>query len=41
LSLFVSRVQYGAKLVATGHDFAVGDDLRVALRPSDDPVRLG
>jgi hypothetical protein len=41
LSLFASRVQYGAKLVAFDHDFAVGDELRVELRPTDDPVRLG
>lgn len=42
LSLFASRVPFGAKLVFhEGHDLAVGDRVAVALRPSDDPIRLG
>ncbi|MFB6191719.1 MAG: hypothetical protein ABEI11_00175 [Haloarculaceae archaeon] len=42
LSLFASRVPFGAKLVFhEGHDLAVGDRVTVTLRPSDDPIRLG
>ncbi|WP_129112607.1 hypothetical protein [Halegenticoccus tardaugens] len=42
LSLFAARdADYGAKLVRPGHDFAVGDEVEVTVRPSDDPVKLG
>jgi hypothetical protein len=42
LSLFASRVPFGAKVVFhEGHDLAVGDAVRVAVEPTDDPVRLG
>ncbi|WP_224333572.1 hypothetical protein [Haloprofundus halobius] len=43
LSLFLAQDSaFGAKLVFhTGHEFAVGDDVRVELAASDDPVRLG
>jgi hypothetical protein len=42
LSLFASRVEFGAKLVFhEGHDLAVGDDVRVSIRPSEDPIHLG
>ncbi|MCO8267936.1 hypothetical protein NKF06_15405 [Haloferax sp. AB510] len=40
LSLFASRVDFGTKIVCPGHDFAVGDEVSVAIRPSDDPLRL-
>ncbi|WP_266074753.1 hypothetical protein [Haladaptatus caseinilyticus] len=32
LSLFVSREQFGAKLVHPGHDFSVGDSVSVSIR---------
>ncbi|WP_224448423.1 hypothetical protein [Haloprofundus salilacus] len=43
LSLFLAQdPNFGAKLVFhTGHQFAVGDVVRVELSPSDDPIRLG
>ena len=41
LSLFLGRDRLGTKLVCPDHDFAVGDDLAVAIEPTDDPVRLG
>lgn len=42
LSLFASRVPFGAKLVFhEGHDFATGDRVEVAVEPTDEPVRLG
>ncbi|WP_416840078.1 hypothetical protein [Haloferax sp. DFSO52] len=41
LSLFASRGTFGTKIVAPGHDFSVGDDVVVTIRPSDDPIRLG
>jgi hypothetical protein len=41
LSLFASRVGVGAKLVFhEGHGFAVGEDVRVAVTPTDDRIRL-
>ncbi|WP_049967390.1 hypothetical protein [Haloferax prahovense] len=40
LSLFASRIDFGTKVVCPGHDLAVGDEVSVAIRPSDDPVRL-
>jgi len=41
LSLFASRVGIGAKLVFhEGHGFAVGDELRVTVAPTDDRIRL-
>jgi hypothetical protein len=41
LSLFLSRTQFGAKLVFhQGHDFSVGDALRVELGDCEDPIRL-
>jgi hypothetical protein len=34
--------QFGAKLVFhEGHEFGVGDEVRVELTASDDPIRLG
>jgi hypothetical protein len=42
LSLFASRVPFGAKLVFhEGHDFAVGDRIRVTIEPTEGPIRLG
>jgi len=41
LSLFVGREELGAKVVAPGHDHAVGDEVAVDVVPTDDPVRLG
>ena len=42
LSLFASRVPFGAKVVFQGgHDLYVGDRLEVTIEPVDDPVRLG
>ena len=42
LSLFAALdPEFGAKLVCPGHDFAVGDEVRVTIRDSDDPIRLG
>jgi hypothetical protein len=41
LSLFCARDTFGAKLVCPDREFAVGERVRVELRPSDDPVRLG
>ncbi|KAB1197914.1 MULTISPECIES: hypothetical protein [Haloferax] len=41
LSLFASRGTFGTKVVYPGHDFTLGDDVSVSIRPSDDPVRLG
>ncbi|MFC4358006.1 hypothetical protein ACFO0N_08610 [Halobium salinum] len=40
LSLFAGRDALGAKLVAFDHGFAVGDEVRVRIEPTDDPVRL-
>jgi len=41
LSLFCGRDELGAKLVfADGHDFEVGDELRVSIRETASPVRL-
>ncbi|WP_255198270.1 hypothetical protein [Halorarius litoreus] len=42
LSLFASQVPFGAKLVFhEGHEFAVGDAVRVRIAPTADPIRLG
>lgn len=42
LSLFASRVPFGAKLVfQEGHGFEVGDDIAVSIEPVADPIRLG
>ncbi|RYJ19582.1 hypothetical protein ELS19_00900 [Halogeometricum borinquense] len=42
ISLFAARDSgFGAKLVCPGHEFAVGDEIRVEISDSDDPVRLG
>ncbi|WP_101294038.1 hypothetical protein [Halegenticoccus soli] len=42
ISLFAARdAAFGAKLVAPDHDLAVGDEVEVSIRPSDDPIRLG
>jgi len=41
LSLFVARDHPGAKLVCPGHSFEEGDEVEVAIQPTDDPVRLG
>ncbi|WP_411964771.1 hypothetical protein [Haloferax sp. YSMS24] len=41
LSLFAARGSFGTKVVSPDHDFAVGDDVVVSIRPSDDPIRLG
>ena len=42
LSLFAARdAEYGAKLIARDVPFEVGQDVSVAIRPSDDPIRLG
>jgi hypothetical protein len=40
LSLFASRVDFGAKLVAFDHSLSVGDEVRVAIRPVDEPFHL-
>ncbi|MFB6131331.1 MAG: hypothetical protein ABEJ28_10980 [Salinigranum sp.] len=41
LSLFAARdADFGAKLICPDHGFAVGDTVRVAIRPTDDPVRF-
>ena len=42
LSLFAARdAEYGAKLIVRDAPFEVGQDVSVAIRPSDDPIRLG
>jgi hypothetical protein len=42
LSLFAAQdPAFGAKLVAFDHEFAIGDEVELAVRPTDDPVRLG
>jgi hypothetical protein len=41
LSLFVARDHPGAKIVCPDHDFSEGDEIAVAIEPTDDPVRLG
>ncbi|XVH32688.1 hypothetical protein ACNS7O_05740 [Haloferacaceae archaeon DSL9] len=42
LSLFAARdAGYGAKLVARDHDFVVGDEVEVAIEPTESPIRLG
>ncbi|WP_152039806.1 hypothetical protein [Salinigranum salinum] len=41
LSLFAARdPEFGAKLVCPDREFAVGDEVRVTVRDSDDPIRL-
>jgi hypothetical protein len=40
LSLFLGRDRLGTKLVCPDHDFAVGDELSVAIESTDEPVRL-
>jgi hypothetical protein len=42
LSLFADRTAaFGAKLVCPDQTFAVGDEVRVTVRDTDDPIRLG
>ncbi|GAB6879919.1 hypothetical protein JCM17823_21930 [Halorubrum gandharaense] len=41
LSLFASRDRLGVKLVCPDSEFAVGETVIVAVRESDDPIRLG
>jgi hypothetical protein len=42
LSLFAAQdAAFGAKLVAFDHEFAIGDEVELTVRPTDDPVRLG
>ncbi|MDS0300013.1 hypothetical protein NDI76_14800 [Halogeometricum sp. S1BR25-6] len=42
LSLFAAvDPEFGAKLVCPGREFAVGEEVRVSVRDTDDPVRLG
>lgn len=42
LSLFASRVAFGAKLVFhRGHDLSVDDAVEVAVRPTSEPIHLG
>jgi hypothetical protein len=42
LSLFAALdPEFGAKLVCPDHEFAVGDEVRITVRDSDDPIRLG
>jgi hypothetical protein len=42
LSLFAALdPEFGAKLVCPDREFAVGDEVRVTVRDSDDPIRLG
>ncbi|MDS0293884.1 hypothetical protein [Halogeometricum luteum] len=42
LSLFAAvDPEFGAKLVCPGREFAVGEEVRVEVRDTDDPVRLG
>jgi hypothetical protein len=42
ISLFAARdPDFGAKLVCPDHGFEVGDEVRVTLRDSDEPIRLG
>jgi len=42
LSLFASQGAFGAKIVFhEGHEFAVGDEVRVELGPTEAPIRLG
>ncbi|WP_396611388.1 hypothetical protein ACH9L7_14430 [Haloferax sp. S1W] len=40
LSLFASRVEFGVKVVCPGHEYAVGDEVTVSIRPSENPIRL-
>ncbi len=42
MSLFTALdPEFGAKLVCPDREFAVGDEVRVTVRDSDDPIRLG
>ena len=41
LSLCCTREDVGAKLVCPDHEFALGEQVSVKLRPSDEPIRLG
>ena len=42
ISLFTALdPEFGAKLVCPDHGFAVGDEVQVTVRDSDDPIRLG
>ncbi|MDR5671608.1 Uncharacterized protein AArcCO_1811 [Halalkaliarchaeum sp. AArc-CO] len=42
LSLFAARdAEYGAKLITRNASFEVGQEVSVAIRPSEDPIRLG
>ncbi|QKY20093.1 hypothetical protein B4589_006760 [Halolamina sp. CBA1230] len=42
LSLFASLESFGAKIVFhEGHEFAVGDDVQVAIEPAASSIRLG
>jgi hypothetical protein len=42
LSLFLARDEgFGAKVICPDHAFAVGDEIRVTLEPTDDPTVLG
>jgi hypothetical protein len=41
LSLFVARDDPGVKVVCPAHEFAVGEEVAVEFRASDDPIRLG
>ena len=42
LSLFAARdADYGAKLIARDCSFEVGQEVSVAIRPSNEPIRLG
>lgn len=42
ISLFASQTPFGAKIVfRDGHGFSVGDDVSVAIDPTDDPITLG
>ncbi|KAB7515262.1 hypothetical protein DM867_04085 [Halosegnis rubeus] len=42
LSLFATQIEFGAKLVFhEGHDFVVGESVRVAIDETADPIRLG
>lgn len=42
LSLFAALgPEFGAKLVCPDREFAVGDEVRIRVRDSDDPIRLG
>ncbi|AFK19589.1 hypothetical protein E6P09_02225 [Haloferax mediterranei ATCC 33500] len=40
LSLFASQTAFGTKVVCPNHEFEIGDEITVTIRPSNNPIRL-